>query len=126
MSSPPSECFALTPVPGRSIHKQLISSFIAIALVVVLVALVSTAFLLFRRKMEQPLYRPGMVRAGKNLRASLNPPSRSDDPDFWTVEKDIALYHFSAAKGRDVLIMHGGPGYPYRQPWRGLEALTAD
>jgi proline iminopeptidase len=102
------------------------STGVIIAIVVVLVALVSAAFLLFRRMMEQPLYKPGMVRAGKNLRAPLDPPPQTDDPDFWIMQEDIELYQFSAGKGRDVLVMHGGPGYPYRQPWTGLEMLTAD
>ena len=84
---------------------------VAIVVVVVLAALASAAVLLFRRMMEQPLYKPGMVRAGKNLRAPLEPTSRTDDEHFWTVEEDIELYHFSAGKGRDVLIMHGGIGF---------------
>jgi proline iminopeptidase len=36
------------------------------------------------------------------------------------------LYHFSAGEGRNVLIIHGGPGYPYTELWAGLEPLTND
>lgn len=74
----------------------------------------------------QPLYRPGMVRAGQNLRSPLTPPSQPSDADFWQVEKDIRLYHFSQGDGRNVLIIHGGPGMPFRQPLTGLEPLTKD
>ncbi len=74
--------------------------------------------------MQQPLYEPGMVRAGKNLRAPLVPPSQTGDRDFWTVESDIKLYHFSAGTGTNVLIVHGGPGYPFPQPLPGLGPLT--
>lgn len=76
--------------------------------------------------MQQPLYQPGMVRAGQNLRAPLTPPAQSGDPDFWQVEQDIRLYHFSRGEGRNVLIIHGGPGMPFREPMLGLEPLTGE
>jgi proline iminopeptidase len=72
----------------------------------------------------QPLYEPGMVRAGRNLRAPLTPPTQPADGQFWKVEDDIQLHHFAAGAGRNVLVIHGGPGYPYTQPWAGLEPLT--
>jgi proline iminopeptidase len=72
----------------------------------------------------QPLYEPGMVRAGKNLRASLTPPQQSTDEQFWKVEDDIQLYHFAHGAGRPVLVIHGGPGLPDMKPWPGLEALA--
>lgn len=74
---------------------------------------------------QQPLYQPGMVSAGKNLRAPLVPPTQGSDPDFWQVEQDMRLYHFAQGDGRNVLIIHGGPGMPFREPMRGLEPLTA-
>jgi proline iminopeptidase len=74
---------------------------------------------------QQPLYQPGMVRAGQNLRAPLTPPAQSGDPNYWQVEPDIQLYHFSQGNGRNVLIIHGGPGRPFREPMAGLEPLTS-
>ncbi|MFQ5614891.1 MAG: alpha/beta fold hydrolase [Anaerolineales bacterium] len=74
----------------------------------------------------QPLYKPGMVRAENNLRAPLTPPEQPDEGNFWQVEEDILIYHFSAGEGRNVLIVHGGPGFPYAEPWLGLEPLTGD
>ncbi len=73
----------------------------------------------------QPLYEPGMVRAGDGLRAPLAPPPQNDNPDFWQVENDIALYHFTAGEGQPTLVIHGGPGRPYREPWPGLDRLTS-
>jgi len=105
---------------------------IAIIIGLVVVVLLIAAGIFFWYQMQQPLYKPGMVREGKNLRtdknlsASLIPPKQSGDVDFWQVEEDIQLYHFSAGEGRNVLIVHGGPGYPYRQPWAGLEPLTTN
>jgi proline iminopeptidase len=74
--------------------------------------------------MSQPLYQPGMVRQGKNLRAPLAPPAQTSGEEFWQVERDIQLHYFSAGQGRPVLIIHGGPGFPYTQPWKGLESLA--
>ncbi len=74
--------------------------------------------------MQQPLYEPGMVRAGKNLRAPLVPPAQTSDKDFWTVEKDIKLNHFAQGAGANVLVVHGGPGYPFAQPLPALEPLA--
>jgi proline iminopeptidase len=73
---------------------------------------------------QQPLYRPGMVKAGENLRSPLTPPAQNGDPDFWQVENDIRLYHFAVGSGRNVLVIHGGPGMPYREPLAGLQPLT--
>ena len=73
---------------------------------------------------NQPLYKPGMVRDGKDLRAPLTPPEKTGEEGFWTVEEDIQLHHFATGEGRNVLVIHGGPGYPYTEPWPGLETLT--
>ena len=62
--------------------------------------------------MSQPLYQPGMVRQGKNLRAPLAPPAQTAGKGFWQVESDIQLHYFAAGQGRPVLIVHGGPGIP--------------
>lgn len=96
---------------------------IVILVLLVLVAVVGAYFVYAMRK---PLYEPGMVRAGKNLRAPLTPPEQSGDGRFWNVEEDIQLCHFSEGQGRNVLIVHGGPGYPYIEPWPGLAPLTND
>jgi proline iminopeptidase len=91
------------------------------AALVVLAALAGTALWAW---MRQPLYTPGMVRAGQNLRAPLDPPAQSGAPDAWNVEADIQLHHFSAGQGRKALVLHGGPGYPFTQPLAGLAPLT--
>lgn len=73
--------------------------------------------------LQQPLYEPGMVRAEKNLRAPLTPPEQADNSPLWRVEADIELAHLARGAGRNVLIVHGGPGTPYTEPWAGLEPL---
>ncbi len=92
------------------------------ASVLVLIAIVGGAA--FWVMMQQPLYEPGMVHTGKNLRAPLVPPAQTSDKNFWTVESDIKLYHFSDGAGENVLIVHGGPGFPFAQPLPGLKPLA--
>ena len=89
----------------------------------VCLVVVAAAGLWFWNMMQQPLYEPGMVRAGTNLSAPLAPPSQPADANFWTVENGIKLYHFSTGRGTDVLVIHGGPGIPFARPLTGLEAL---
>jgi len=97
---------------------------VIIIVVLVLLVLIVVAGVFFWYAMGKPLYEPGMVRAGENLRAPLIPPEQSGDEHFWNVEQDIQLYHFSEGEGGNVLIVHGGPGYPFARPWPGLEPLT--
>jgi proline iminopeptidase len=73
---------------------------------------------------QQPLYEPGEVQRGEDLRGPLTPPAQSGDPNFWQVEEDIQLYHFAQGNGRPVLVIHGGPGFPFAEPLSGLESLT--
>jgi proline iminopeptidase len=75
---------------------------------------------------KQPLYKPGMVRAGENLSASLEPPAQPKEVDVWRVEADVELAHFSEGSGRNVLVIHGGPGMPFTEPAKGLSLLSGD
>lgn len=82
----------------------------------VVLLLIAGMVVWFFASMGQPLYRPGMVRAEKNLRGPLEPPEAQEGDRFWSVEPDIRLHHFSIGQGRPVLVIHGGPGYPLRLP----------
>ncbi len=97
---------------------------------IILIALAVLAFVVvaaglwFWNEFQKPLYQPGMVRADKNLRAPLAPPEQTADQDFWQVERDIQLYHFRDGTGTNVLVIHGGPGYPFSAPVAGLARLN--
>jgi proline iminopeptidase len=71
----------------------------------------------------QPLYKPGMVR---EMGTRLMPPAQPVDAQNWLVEPNIELAHFAVGEGRNVLVIHGGPGQPFRQPMSGLEPLTSE
>ena len=79
----------------------------------------------FWHMMGAPLYQPGIVRAGENLRGPLSPPPQPKDPNIWKVEEDIELHHFSHGKGLPVLFVHGGPGFPVRDLPAGLQRLAS-
>ncbi len=80
--------------------------------------------LCFWRMMSAPLYKPGMVRSGETLRSPLSPPKQAVDGDRWLVEQDIELHHFAEGTGRNVLVVHGGPGYAFPESVPGLSRLA--
>jgi len=94
---------------------------IGIAILVVLMAVVVWHWF------NSPLYRPGDVRAGKDLREPLAPPSQADArPGYWRVASDIELSHFEEGAGEPILTIHGGPGFVPAGPWPASAALGAD
>ena len=97
---------------------------IVLIIVVGVIVVLAMAGLVMWTWMQKPLYEPGAVRAAKALRAPLTPPAQSPDPNFWIVESDIKLHHFTQGAGANVLVIHGGPGYPFTQPLAGLQPLT--
>ena len=97
-----------------------------IAGIIALVAVLAIAALVIWNWMQKPLYEPGLVRAARNLRAPLIPPPQPPDTDFWTVESDVKLYHFSEGAGTNILVIHGGPGFPISQPLAGLQPLASN
>jgi len=51
--------------------------------------------------------------------------AQAQDPSYWTVDKDVRLFHFFEGTGRNALMIHGGPGMPAHSAWPGLKPLTA-
>ncbi len=94
--------------------------------VVVIVGLIVFGIGGFWFMSTQPLYKPGMVRAEENLSAPLVPPAQPKGAETWLVEPGIALAHFAVGDGRNVLVVHGGPGMPFTEPMSGLEPLTKE
>ncbi|HTT63809.1 MAG TPA: alpha/beta fold hydrolase [Bryobacteraceae bacterium] len=70
--------------------------------------------------MGQPMYRPGRL----HLSASLQPPPQPAGGNYWTVAENIRLYHYADGDGANVLVVHGGPGFPIHRPAPGLHALA--
>lgn len=56
-------------------------------------------------------------------RDDLEPVEQTLDNTYFEISKDIQLHYFSQGEGKKVLIIHGGPGMPYSEPWPGLEEV---
>jgi len=50
--------------------------------------------------------------------------AQAQDQSYWTVDKEVCLFHFSEGAGKNVLMIHGGPGMPAHSAWPGLKPLT--
>jgi len=73
----------------------------------IVIVLTITAGAVFWYKMSKPIYEPGNLHNSKNLHYSLTPPRQTGAEDFWTVEPDIHLYHFSQGEVKNALIIQG-------------------
>ena len=90
---------------------------------VTVVVLVLAAGGILWRFMSRAMYEPGAAHA---LGAALQPPAQDGTPaGFWMVAPGIRLRHFETGTGTDVLVVHGGPGYPPVRPWAAT-AFTGD
>jgi len=65
----------------------------------------------------RPLYTPGDARR----QVEAHPQPSADGS--WTVAPGIRLHHFERGRGADVLVLHGGPGIPFRDSVPGLRPL---
>ena len=73
----------------------------------------------------QASYQPGSLASSRGLQAPLDPPTQEGVPEgTWRVAEGIDLHHFEQGEGEPVLVLHGGPGYPFAQPLEALEPLT--
>lgn len=71
--------------------------------------------------MSKPMYKPGMVKAEYTFTLPVQKDLRDN---YLRVENDIELYYFSEGEGENILVIHGGPGYPFDEPYEGLKSLN--
>jgi proline iminopeptidase len=82
-----------------------------------IVALISTT-------PSHAFYQPGSLG---QVQGTIMPPSQEGVPEgFWKMEEGTLLRHFEHGQGRPVLVVHGGPGIPPYQSWKGLKKLDQD
>ena len=62
-----------------------------------------------------PMYKPGMPRP-ETAAARI-------DGDYFVMGDGGRLYFQGQGQGEAVLMLHGGPGYPFREPWPALAGL---
>ncbi len=96
--------------------------WIKILMIIIAIVAITGAYVVWTM-MQAPMYQVGDSRSGKYAPAPEEAPIQTGQDNYWDMEEDISLYHFSQGTGRNVLIIHGGPGMPYTDPWIGLEGL---
>ena len=96
---------------------------IVIIVLIVIVVLAVLGGFLFQYFMNKG-YRPGDLSKRENMESMLIPPITSGGEHYWDVSEDISLYYDQKGEGKAVLVLHGGPGFPYENTWKGLDALT--
>ncbi len=94
--------------------------FIVLAIVLVLVLGVVLFFTLFSPKG----YKPGDLAAREDLGDFLAVPGNQEAGDYWQVDDDVSLYFTKSGQGEVVLTLHGGPGFPSTENWKGLDLLA--
>ncbi len=94
--------------------------------VVVLLIIIVGGGLWFRSMMNRPLYQPGLLAQSTDL--SFDSPAQPDNlsADRWLIEDGVELHHFETGTGKPVIVVHGGPGYPFPQPIAALDGFTSD
>jgi proline iminopeptidase len=64
-------------------------------------------------------------RVKERLGASNNPYANSfcKQGGYWTMSDSCQIHYFIDGKGESILVIHGGPGEPYKKPWEGLKLI---
>jgi proline iminopeptidase len=77
--------------------------------------------------MGRGLFQPGTVEQTLAARGETLdvPPGQQSGASRWQVAPGVELHHVSVGQGRDVVVVHGGPGLPPAAPWRAA-SLTGD
>ncbi|QSQ23275.1 alpha/beta hydrolase [Pyxidicoccus parkwayensis] len=70
--------------------------------------------------MGRGLFQPGTVEQTLTARGETLdvPPGQQADAPRWRVAPEVELHHVAVGQGRDVVVVHGGPGLPPAAPWR--------
>lgn len=90
-----------------------------------LVALIVVAGIVARRMMNAPLFDPGTVAARVAASGeSFDPLPQAASGGPWQVTPAVSLHRTSTGSGDDVVLIHGGPGYPPRAPWKATTLLA--
>lgn len=96
--------------------KTLIITLIIIVVIIACIFLYMTVFF------DSTLYKIGNVK--KNYSFSSVRQQELGEKGRIKVSDSIELYYFTEGKGTPILVLHGGPGYPYSTPKKTLSTLS--
>ncbi len=81
---------------------------------------------IFISSCSKPLYKPGNLVEKENYSHLLQNNNETDEANFFRINDSISLYYFTEGTGENILVIHGGPGFPFTEKWAGLDNLTND
>lgn len=82
-------------------------------------------FLIFTASCDSPeTYQIGKVKV--NMSKITNPYTNSINKQggYWTMRDSCQIHYFIDGEGEAILVIHGGPGEPYKKPWEGLRLIN--
>lgn len=88
--------------------------------------LLPVAIALLLHSCSGPIYSPNDLLKESEYAHLLENNNHADKRNFFTINDSISLYYFTKGSGENILMVHGGPGYPFDQEWKGLDQLTKD
>jgi proline iminopeptidase len=97
---------------------------IAVVLIALIAIIVFSFFLIFNSG-QTPEQAEAKSDEDADAQAFFTPPPQAGvKPGFWRVQNEVELFYFSDGSGTPVLVLHGGPGFPSSEPWKGLSLLN--
>ena len=95
-------------------------TFVAVAGIVILAVV---AYYVITNFLFGPLYIPGDLTTKEDYSHLLREVEKEDRPGYFELDDDISLFYKAYGDGKPVLVIHGGPGIPYKDSWKGLAAF---
>jgi proline iminopeptidase len=96
-----------------------------IIIISVIIVIAITGYLLMQHFMSTPLYIPGDLTKNEKYSHLLKDYQLKDNSSGFCISEDITLHSFKQGVGEPVLIIHGGPGFPFQKVWKGLDTLAS-
>lgn len=91
----------------------------AVAIGVVVVVFALSGAMWFLRALQRPLYEPGTLK----VLTTIAPPQKDQSAQDWELEPGIRVRVHRSGAGPRVLVVHGGPGMPWKELPRGFTAI---
>ncbi len=82
--------------------------------------------ILFLSSCSVPIYNPGDLTKEKEYKHLLKESKFAEQDNFFKINDSISLYYFTEGKGENIILVHGGPGFPFIDKWKGLDSLEND
>jgi proline iminopeptidase len=69
-------------------------------------------------------YQIGKVKERMGVLKNPYPNSINKPGGYWTMRDSCQIHYFIDGEGEAILVIHGGPGEPYKKSWEGLRLIN--